>query len=159
MKLSVVVEQDGKSKTICTWDAIMFFCRNYQQAFYTFHFHVHEAAIFHVHEAAVRVWSGLTRKGIQCRDQEKKRKETRKRRQRPRKFRPIVSVRYTLRSLSIGGGWLYTKQQERNIFDKFRLGQKFRALCPVLLAEPEFRLGKNNDVIFEVLAAWNNFTP
>jgi hypothetical protein len=61
--------------------------------------------------------------------------------------------------MGIGGGWLNTKQYEKNIFDKFRLGQKFRALCPVLLAEPEFRLGKKNDVIFEVLAAWNNFTP
>jgi hypothetical protein len=51
------------------------------------------------------------------------------------------------------------KTVRKNIFDKFRLGQKFQALCPVLLAEPEFRLGKKNDVIFEVLAAWNNFTP
>ena len=54
-----------------------------------------------------------------------------------------------LRSLSIGGGWLNTKQYQNNIFYTFRLGQKFRTLCPVLLAEAEFRLGKINDVIFE----------
>ena len=58
-----------------------------------------------------------------------------------------------LKSLSIGGGWLNTKQCQKNIFDKFRLGQKVRTLCPVLLAEAEFRLGKINDVIFEFLAA------
>ncbi len=58
-----------------------------------------------------------------------------------------------LRSLSIGGGWLNTKQYQNNIFYKFRLGRKFRTLCPVLLAEAEFRLGKINDVISEFLAA------
>jgi hypothetical protein len=53
-----------------------------------------------------------------------------------------------LKSLSIGGGWLNTKQCQKIIFDKFRLGQQFRARCPVLLAEVEFRLGKKHEVIF-----------
>ena len=53
-----------------------------------------------------------------------------------------------LKSLSIGGGWLNTKQCQKNIFDKFRFGPQFRTRCPVLLAEVEFRLGKKHEVIF-----------
>ncbi len=53
-----------------------------------------------------------------------------------------------LKSLGIGGGWLNTKPYQNNIFDKFRLGQKFRTRCPVLLAEVEFRLGKKHEVRF-----------